>query len=103
MIEALLPERPRVGGVVMVSGAGAIDSVRPGLPAQLHVADPDPEFVPPAAVRKWTGSMTEAGAVFEVYRYPGVGHLWVDEDLPDYDGPAAERFWGRCEAFPRLS
>ncbi|SNY08959.1 dienelactone hydrolase family protein [Paractinoplanes atraurantiacus] len=103
VIEALLPERPRTAGVVMVSGAGAIDSVRPGLRAQLHVADPDAEFVPPAAVEKWTESMTRAEAVFEVYRYPGVGHLWVDEDLPDYDCPAAGRFWDRCAEFLRLS
>ncbi|MFG1989060.1 dienelactone hydrolase family protein [Actinoplanes sp. NPDC048988] len=103
VIEALLPERPRTAGVVMVAGARAIDPVRPGLRAQLHAADPDAEFVPPAAVAKWTESMTRGGAAFEVYRYPGVGHLWVDEDLPDYDCPAAGRFWERCEEFLRLS
>ena len=71
--------------------------------AQLHVADPDPEFVPAEDVKRWTAGMTAAGTVFEVFRYPGVGHLWTDEDLPDFDAPAADRTWQRCAEFLRLS
>ncbi|MEV4347600.1 dienelactone hydrolase family protein [Actinoplanes sp. NPDC049596] len=103
VVEALLPERPHTNGVVMVAAAGGVDHAREGLRAQLHVADPDPEFVPAAAVGRWIDGMARAGAVFEVYRYPGVGHLWVDEGLADYDCPAADRMWQRCAEFLRLS
>ncbi|GAA0482050.1 dienelactone hydrolase [Paractinoplanes deccanensis] len=103
VVEALLPERPRAAGVLLVASAGSLSRVPPGLRAQLHVADPDPEFVPPESVQRWTESMARAGAAFEVYRYPGVGHLWPDEDLSDYDRPAADRLWQRCEEFLRLS
>ena len=104
MVQALLPERPHTAGVLLLAGAAdAFDGVRPGLRAQLHVADPDPEFVPPEAVGCWKAGMGAAGALFEVYRYPGVAHLWFDEDLPDYDAPAAETVWERCAEFLRLS
>ena len=104
MVEALLPERPHAAGVLFVAGAAdSFAGVRPGLRAQLHVAHPDPEFVPAAAVHAWTAGMGAAGAVFEVYRYPGVGHLWLDEDLPEYDALAADLTWQRCLEFLRLS
>ena len=104
LVEALLPERPATAGVLLLAGAGAtFDKCPPGLRAQLHVADPDPEFVPAEDVERWTAGMTAAGTIFEVYRYPGVGHLWIDEDLPDFDAPAAERTWQRCAEFLRLS
>ncbi|MGK5678973.1 dienelactone hydrolase family protein [Actinoplanes sp. URMC 104] len=104
LVEALLPERPRAAGVVLIAGASEeFGWVRPGLRAQLHVADPDPEFVPPAAIDRWTAGMASAEAAFEVYRYPGVGHLWVDEDLPDHDRLAADLMWERCAEFLRLS
>lgn len=101
IVEALLPERPDTAGILLLSGAGGAFGKCPR--AQLHVADPDPEFVPPAEVRRWTARMTAADTVFEVYRYPGVGHLWTDEHLPDFDPLAAELTWQRCAEFLRLS
>jgi dienelactone hydrolase len=103
-VDALLAERPATAGVLLLAGAGTTyDKCPPGLRAQLHVADPDPEFVPAEDVERWTAGMTAADTIFEVYRYPSVGHLWVDEDLPDYDAPAAERTWQSCAEFLRLS
>ena len=104
VVEALLPERPHTAGVLLVAGTtGSFAGVHPGLRAQLHVAHPDPEFVPPEAVTAWTTGMGDAGALFEVYRYPGVGHLWLDEGLPEYDAIAAALAWERCLEFLRLS
>jgi dienelactone hydrolase len=103
-VDALLPERPATAGVLLLAGAGTTYATCPaGLRAQLHIADPDPEFVPAEDVRRWTAGMTAAETIFEVYRYPGVGHLWIDEDLPDFDAPAADRTWQRCAEFLRLS
>ncbi|WP_250027478.1 dienelactone hydrolase family protein [Paractinoplanes maris] len=102
--DALLPERPDTAGLLLLAGAPiTVARIRPGLRAQLHVADPDPEFVPAAAVERWTDGMESAGAIFEVYRYPAVSHLWMDEDLPDHDPLAAELVWDRCAEFLRFS
>ena len=42
-----------------------------------------------------------AGVSFEVYRYPGVGHLWTDSGLAEFDGPANDLVWDRCAEFLR--
>ncbi|MCY1140532.1 dienelactone hydrolase family protein [Actinoplanes sp. Pm04-4] len=101
VVEALLPERPHTAGLLLLAGAPA--AALPGLRAQLHVADPDHEYVPAPAIARWTDAMEVAGAIFEVYRYPAVGHLWMDEGLPDHDHLAAELLWSRCAEFLRLS
>jgi len=104
VVDVLLPERPATAGVLLLASAtGSFGGVPPRLRAQLHVADPDPDFVPPAAVDRWISGMTAAAAIFEVYRYPGVAHLWFDEDLPGHDPLAADLVWHRCEEFLRLS
>ncbi|WP_250001958.1 dienelactone hydrolase family protein [Actinoplanes sp. M2I2] len=104
VVDALLPERPQTAGVLLLSGAAiTAGQVRSGLRAQLHFADPDPEYVPAAAVERWIDGMEAAGAIFEVYRYPAVSHLWMDEDLPDHDPWATELVWHRCAEFLRLS
>lgn len=103
VVDALLPDRPDTAGVLLFAGAGDFHGVRPGLRAQLHVADPDLDFLPPADVERWRDGMAAAGAVVEVYRYPGVGHLWLDEDLSDHDPLAADLTWQRCAEFLRLS
>lgn len=102
--DALLPERPHTAGLLLLSGAPVTPPrVRPGLRAQLHIADPDPGCVPAAAITRWVEGMTAADAIFEVYRYLAVGHLWMDEGLPDHDPFAAELVWQRCDEFLRFS
>jgi dienelactone hydrolase len=68
------------------------------LPIQVHIADPDP-FDPPADVKAWQQSVVDAGAVVEVFWYPGVGHIFTDPDLPDYAADAAEQTWQRSLVF----
>lgn len=43
--------------------------------------------------------MTGAGAELSVHRYPGVGHLYTDPDLPDHDPAATRQTWDRAIAF----
>jgi dienelactone hydrolase len=102
--DALLPERPHAAGLLLLAGAPiTVSRVRPGLRAQLHVADPDHGFVPATTVERWVEGMTAADAIFEVYRYLAVGHLWMDEGLPDHDRFATELVWERCCEFLRFS
>jgi len=95
----LLAERPDAAGLLLVSGPGGEPgSVRPGLPIQVHVADPD-EYDSPADMAAWRDAMVEAGAEVAMFGYPGVGHLFTDPDLPDYDRTAAELTWERSVRF----
>ena len=45
---------------------------------------PEPEL------GRWQRAITGAGAELSVHRYPGVGHLYTDPDLPEYS-PDADR------------
>ncbi|TWH70033.1 dienelactone hydrolase family protein [Micromonospora olivasterospora] len=95
----LLAERPDAAGLLLLHGiAGGPQAVRPGLPVQLHLADPD-EYEPQEEVDAWQRAMTAAGADLTVFRYPGPGHLYTDPDIPDYDAAAAELTWERVLAF----
>ncbi|WP_433111515.1 dienelactone hydrolase family protein [Micromonospora sp. CA-246542] len=96
---ALLAERPDAAGLLLLHGTGgAPDVVRPGLPVQLHVADPDP-YDAPDEIDEWQRAMADAGADLTVFRYPGVGHLFTDPALTEYDPDAATALWPRVLAF----
>lgn len=88
----------RVGGLLLIHGlADPPDTVTPGLPVQLHVAESDP-LVPPARVAQWEGEMRARGARLDVYDYPG-GHLYTDPGLPDFEELSNERTWDRANRF----
>ncbi|SBT42275.1 dienelactone hydrolase family protein [Micromonospora auratinigra] len=96
---ALLAERPDAAAVLLLHGTGgAPESVRPGLPVQLHLAVPD-AYEPDDEVTQWRQAMTAAGAELSVHRYPGPGHLFTDPDLPDHDAPATALTWDRTVGF----
>jgi dienelactone hydrolase len=97
---ALLAERPETAGLLLLhnTGGGDAGSVRPGLRLQLHIADPD-VYQSAAEVADWEQGMTDAGAVVQVFRYPGTGHLFTDPGTPDHDGPAADLAWQRGLSF----
>ncbi|MBM0279826.1 dienelactone hydrolase family protein, partial [Micromonospora tarensis] len=95
---ALLAERPDAAGLLLLHGTGgAPDAVRPGLPVQLHLADPDP-YDAPDEVDEWQRAMTDAGADLTVFPYPGVGHLFTDPDLAEYSPAASTAAWPRVLA-----
>ncbi|MCH6159771.1 dienelactone hydrolase family protein [Streptomyces marispadix] len=95
---ALADERARA--LLLLHGTSdlAEDAAVDDLPVQLHVADPDP-FEPHDWLNAWYLRMRGAGADVEVFRSPGAGHLFTDEDLDDYDEDAAERTWRTALGF----
>ncbi|MCZ7374533.1 dienelactone hydrolase family protein [Micromonospora sp. WMMC250] len=96
---ALLAERPDAGGLLLLHGTGgAPDAVRPGLPVQMHLADPDP-YDTPDEVDEWQQAMTDAGADLAVFHYPGVGHLFTDPEAGEYSPNASAATWPRVLEF----
>jgi dienelactone hydrolase len=72
-----------------------------GVPVQIHSMDADPSFVDEGdidAARALVASTKDA----ELFLYPGSGHLFADNSLPDYDESAAtlltERTLGLLDA-----
>lgn len=101
VVDSLLPSRPHAAGILLLHGIAQLPATtRPGLPVQLHIADPDP-FAGPSAVADWRASALDAGAAVQVYSYPDVGHFYLDADLPDYDAETAELTWQRALTFLR--
>jgi dienelactone hydrolase len=96
--ELLVGRRAAAGMLILHSIAGEPEAVRPGLPMEVHIADPD-EFDGPDDVKAWQQSMVDAGAVVEVFWYPGVGHIFTDPGLPDYGADEAESTWRRSLEF----
>ncbi|MFG3255842.1 dienelactone hydrolase family protein [Streptomyces sp. NPDC048172] len=87
-------------GLLLLHGTSDIaeDAAVDELPVQLHVADPDP-FEPHDWLSAWYLLMRRAGADVEVYRYPGAGHLYTDDELDDYDKESAEATWHTALGF----
>jgi dienelactone hydrolase len=67
-----------------------------GVPLQIHGMDADPVFVGEGDIDAARELVATAGA--ELFLYPGEGHLFVDNSLPDYDEAAAELFLERTLA-----
>ncbi len=97
LVGALWGSRPKMRGALLFSGiAPWMNDPRPGLPVQAHVAQPDP-FDDEAFFEDWMGGANDAACA--LHRYPGVGHLFMDRTLPDYDADAAEIVLRRSCAF----
>ena len=96
---ALWPERPATAGLLLLHGLVAIpEGARPDLPVQIHLAEPDP-WEDEDFVTEWLDDARRARLALEVFRYPGVGHLFADPTLPDYGEDAAEAMWRRVLEF----
>ncbi len=70
----------------------------PGVPVQVHGMDADPFFVDEGdidAARALVASTSDA----ELFLYPGKGHLFADNSVPDYDEQAAALLTERVLAF----
>lgn len=94
-----------VSGVVMVAGAippSAFGDGRTwpaGVPGQTHSTIGDP-WREQELVEATAAEAAGAGAFFDVFDYPGAGHLFTDASLPDeYDAEATELMWSRVLPF----
>ncbi|MFG3224980.1 dienelactone hydrolase family protein [Kitasatospora sp. NPDC048194] len=86
-------------GLLLLHGTSDLrEDAATSIPVQLHMADPDP-YEPEDWLNAWYLRMRRAGAEVEVHRYQGAGHLFTDQDLPDYDAEAAERAWAAALDF----
>jgi dienelactone hydrolase len=94
----------RLAGAILCSGALPLQMIGAeewpaGVPVQLHCTVGDPRKLE-GAVESVMRSVNDAGADAEYVQYPGSGHLFTDQSLPDeYDPAAAGRFWNRVLAF----
>jgi dienelactone hydrolase len=98
--------RRRCAGVLLFSGALPLamlgeESWPSGTPVQLHYATGDP-----ARHEEWIDALAAdvhaAGARFELFDYPGTGHLFTDPSLPaEHDPEAAALLWERALSFCR--
>jgi len=70
-----------------------------GVPVQVHYAADDPWVEAEEEVGPLGEAVRGAGVAFEVYTYPGSGHLFSDPDLPEYDRASSEEMWRRVLAF----
>jgi dienelactone hydrolase len=87
------PARLDAAGVFLLHAAAPVPhGVSPGTPVHLHFGADD-RFVPPDRLALFRESAEHAGVDVTVREYPGVGHFFTDETLPDHDAAAADRTW----------
>lgn len=91
--ELLAGTRPGALGAILMHGALPPDALGmtrwpPTVPVQVHYAAFDPHRTPDA-VDALARAVRSSGAAFDLFDYPGSGHLFTDPDLSDYD-PASE-------------
>jgi dienelactone hydrolase len=90
--QMLAQTRPGAQGALLFHGCAPTAEFGgawpPGVPVQIHGMDADPFFVDEGdidAARALVASTKDA----ELFLYPGNGHLFADNSLPDYDEEAA--------------
>ena len=93
--EHLAVTRPGGAGAILMHGAiplefAGVRSWPRSVDLQIHYAEDDP-LVDAAVVAAVAAAARRAGAAVDVRTYPGRGHLFADNGLPDYDPDAAGR------------
>jgi dienelactone hydrolase len=60
-----------------------------GVPVQVHYTKDDPFREEQALLDRFEASVRASGSAYEFHEYPGAGHLFTDQTLPnEYDGAA---------------
>jgi dienelactone hydrolase len=68
------------------------------VPVQVHFMRDDP-YREQAEIDGMAADVRAAGGRFELFEYPGAGHLFTDPSLPEeYDAAATETLWSRVLA-----
>lgn len=93
---------PGAGGAVLMHAALPNELVGiqqwPDVPVQIHFAVDDP-WVRRDHVSALSSSVGKAGAMCEVFEYPGSAHLFADASSPDYDEGSAKAMLSRVLTF----
>ena len=93
-----------LSGAVLLSGALPLEMIGAdvwpaGVPVQIHYTVGDP-FRHSDWIEALVTQVRAAGAVAEVFDYPGTGHLFTDPTLAaEYDEQAAALLWSRVLLF----
>lgn len=99
VIGHLWARRPTTRGILLLHGVCEVPAdARRGLPAEVHLADPD-RYESEEWVGVWQAGAAAAGLAAALFRYPGAGHYFTDPALPDHDPAAAALAFDRATAF----
>jgi dienelactone hydrolase len=100
VIGQIWPERLNASAVLCFHAPTNVPlGVPAGTPVQLHVGAADHHFAPEQQIAAFKNSAHRAGAAASVYQYPGAGHFFTDEALPEYDADASANAWTRALRF----
>ena len=90
--QILAQTRPGARGALLFHACIPVSEFSPawpsGVPVQIHSMDADPEFVDGGDLDA-ARNLVASTPVAELFLYPGMEHLFVDNSLPAYDEPAA--------------
>jgi dienelactone hydrolase len=93
---------PGAGGAVLMHAALPNELIGiqqwPKVPVQIHFSVDDP-WVQRDHVLALSSSVEQAGAICEVFEYPGSAHLFADASSPDYDEDSAKAMLSRMLTF----
>ena len=103
---ALAASRPGARGVVLMHGGRPPSMFGiapwPSVPVQVHYGVRDP-WIDPAAVATLAAEVRAGGARCDVHTYDVGGHLFADDDGPDFDAAAAATMQARVLEFVAAS
>lgn len=101
--EFLAASRPGARAAVLLHAALTLEGIGAaqwpaGVPVAVHYMEDD-HWVDRSEADQLGEAVRASGALFELFTYPGSGHLFADRDDPDYDAIAAELMYGRVVDF----
>lgn len=105
--ELLAAARPGARGAILLHGATPVEAFEEpgiiawpsGVPAQVHYASKDP-YYQAEEIAGFEADLRSAGVPFEMFHYPGGGHLFTDGTLPlEYNATNAELLFERVLTF----
>ena len=97
LVSAFWSSRPRMAGALLFAGVTDwMEPRQPGFRIAAHIAEPDP-FDDEAYFDDWASGAD--GVALELHRYAGVGHYFLDRNLPDFGAAQAQLCLTRSVAF----
>jgi dienelactone hydrolase len=95
----LVQSRPGARGALLLHGGGIEDGDPwPAVPVAVHHAVDDP-WAEPEYRDPLLATAARAGVSAQLHLYPGTGHLFDDEDHPDFVAASTQLLWERALAW----